>query len=375
MTVCAAMAADPNQVLEPLGFIDLPGWAEDDHAQALAAFRRSCDEILSEGAGFSRPALFGGIKEDWLEACRASLSATEARAFFEASFRPYRVCDGERPEGLFTGYYEPEAEGSLTAGGDYAVPIYRKPLDLAAFPDEVKDAAGLAYGRWVDGMPKPYLTRREIEEGALAGQGLELVWLKDWADAFFMQIQGSGRVRLPDGQVIRLSYAAKSGLPYTGIGGVLADRAVLPRQALSMQAIRAWMKDNPQEARALMWENRSFVFFREIALADPALGALGAQHVQLTPRRSIAIDRAYWMLGTPVWLDTAAPSDGAGTLRPSRGLLIAQDTGSAIKGLARGDVYWGFGEKAALKAGPMKSPGQMAVLLPHAVVQRLGLAP
>ncbi len=134
MTVPAAMAADPKEVLEPLAFADMPGWADDDHAQALAAFRRSCDEILSKGAGFSRPALFGGTKDDWLETCRSSLSATDAQAFFEASFRPYRVRDGERPAGLFTGYYEPEAEGSLTPGGDYVVPMYRKPPDLVAFP-------------------------------------------------------------------------------------------------------------------------------------------------------------------------------------------------------------------------------------------------
>ncbi len=174
---------------------------------------------------------------------------------------------------------------------------------------------------------------------------------------------------------MRLSYGAKSGLPYTGIGGVLADRGILPRETMSMQAIRSWMKDNPRDARALMWENRSFVFFREIELDDPDLGALGAQHVQLTPRRSLAIDRAYWMLGTPVWLDTGVLVDENGTLQPYRGLLIAQDTGSAIKGLARGDVYWGFGEEAARLAGPMKSPGEMIVLLPNPLARRLGLGP
>jgi membrane-bound lytic murein transglycosylase A len=226
----------------------------------------------------------------------------------------------------------------------------------------------------IEGQPAPYLSRREIEEGALSGQGLELVFLKEWADAFFIHIQGSGRVRLEDGSTMRLTYDGKSGLLYTGIGSLLVEQGAVTAEEMSMQAIRNWMVGHPEEARALMWKNRSFIFFREARLERQDLGALGAQHVQLTPRRSLAVDRAEWMLGTPVWLDTAIPSGEEGCMIPFRQLLIAQDTGSAITGLARGDVYWGFGEDAARIAGPMKSTGDMTVLLPIPVADDLGLA-
>ena len=187
------------------------------------------------------------------------------------------------------------------------------------------------------------------------------------------EAQGSGSVRLPDGSIIRLSYAAKSGRAYTGIGALLVERGVFTREQMSMQAIRAWMNENPEKARHLMWENQSFVFFREVRLEDPDLGALGAQHVQLTPERSIALDRNIWMFGTPVWLETAVPAEQTGGLQPFHKLLIAQDTGTAIKGHARGDVYWGSGETAGHIAGLMKSPGKMIVLLPKSIAQRLGL--
>jgi membrane-bound lytic murein transglycosylase A len=180
-------------------------------------------------------------------------------------------------------------------------------------------------------------------------------------------------VRLPDGSDMRLSYAAKSGLPYTGIGGVLVSRGILTKQTNSMQAIRAWMAQNPQAARALMWENKSFVFFRKAAMADSSLGALGAQQVQLTPQRSLAVDRSQWLFGTPIWIDTILPPQARQGAVPWRRLMIAQDTGSAIKGLARGDVYWGWGPAAEAIAGHMKSPAQMIVLLPKLVTDSLGI--
>jgi membrane-bound lytic murein transglycosylase A len=181
----------------------------------------------------------------------------------------------------------------------------------------------------VAGKPVPYFTRMEIEKGALAEQGLEIAYLRDWADAYFIHLQGSGRVRLEDGTAMRLTFDAKSGRPYTGIGSLLVARGVLTADEVSMQSIRYWMAAHPHEARSLMWENQSFIFLREIQLEDPRLGALGAQHVQLTPRRSLAIDRSQWMLGTPIWIDIEVPSGEEGTL-PFRQLLIAQDTGSAI---------------------------------------------
>lgn len=362
-----------DSVLSPLSFGGLEGWQGHDHDAARDAFRRSCREILEQASGFRRPVLFGGSPSSWRSACLTSFESGPARGYFERVFRAFRVHDPDRPDGLFTGYFEPEVDGSRHRSPAFHVPLYRRPPDLVSLHDASPGNSGPVYGRLVDGRPAPYLTRRDIEEGALAGQGLEIVWLKDWADAFFIQIQGSGRVRLAEGGTLRLSYAAKSGQPYTGIGGLLVERGVLPRDAVSMQAIRRWMAQHPHDARALMWENKSFVFFRDVELEDPKLGALGAQHVQLTPRRSLAVDRALWMFGTPVWLDIAAPCGAGNAQMPFRQLLIAQDTGSAIKGLARGDVYWGFGEAAGNIAGPMKSSGAMVVLLPVEVSEELGL--
>lgn len=359
--------------LSPIDFPSLDGWQGHDHAGALAAFLLSCREMLEQGTGFRRPVRFGGSPSSWRSACLAAFEAKDPQAYFTTVFRAYRVHDAERVQGLFTGYYEPEVEGSRSRSARYHVPLYRRPPDLVNFGEATVEGSGYSFGRLIDGQPAPYLTRRQIESGALADQGLEIVWLQDWADAFFIHVQGSGRVRLAEGGTLRLSYAAKSGLPYTGIGGLMVQRGILREDAMSMQAIRAWMALHPRAARELMWENRSFVFFREVTLEDAALGALGAQHVQLTPRRSLAVDRSFWMFGTPVWLDTTAPSGNGGIESSFRQLLIAQDTGSAIRGLARGDVYWGFGDAAASIAGPMKSPGRMMVLLPREVAEELGL--
>lgn len=359
--------------LRAVGFSELNGWDSHDHAAALTVFQRSGRAILEQEVPAGPAPRFGGSYSAWREVARAAHLAPDARSFFETWFRPYRVDDKACPEGLFTGYFEPQAEGSLRPDNDFHVPLYRRPADLAAFPEQIRLQSGLAYGRWVAGTALPYFSRQEIEEGALAGRGLELVWLQDWADAFFIHIQGSGRIRLRQGGTLRLSFAAKSGLPYTGIGTLLAERGLLPRQTLSMQTIRKWLAEHPAQARQLMWENTSFIFFREAALDDPTLGALGAQKVQLTPRRSLAVDRSCWMFGTPVWLDTQAPAGDEGPMRRFRQLLVAQDTGSAIRGLARGDIYWGFGEEAGHIAGPMKSPGMMHALLPCAVADELGL--
>lgn len=370
-----AVSAFAGQSLKPVSFAAIAGWQADSHGAAFAAFRRSCNEILSEGSGFSRPVSFGGRREHWTKVCRDAQAAPDPRGFIEANFSAFVVEDRERPEGLFTGYYEPEVDGSRIQTARFKVPLYRRPPNLVTFDKHQQAITGLAAGRIRNGAPLPYLTRREIEQGALSSLALELVWLEDWADAFFIHVQGSGRVRLEDGSVMRLSFAAKSGLPYTSIGAILVERGAFTREEMSMQAMRRWMRENPEEARILMWKNQSFIFFREVDLEDSELGALGAQHVQLTPRRSLAVDRSHWMFGTPIWIDTEAPSGKDGSLKAFRQLMIAQDTGSAIKGLARGDVYWGFGEAAANIAGPMKSPGKLIVLLPKAVARTLGLAP
>jgi membrane-bound lytic murein transglycosylase A len=358
-----------NPILEKTSFSAIVGWTGAEHGRALEAFRPSCREILAEGRAFRRPSRFGGVRSDWIDVCERAVSARDPRSFFEQNFLPLKVNDPTRPEGLFTGYFEPEAEGSLKFGSRFAVPIYRKPDDLVAF-DESSSTA-LRYGRLVAGDPRPFFTRREIEEGALAGRGLEVVWLADWADAFFMHVQGSGRVRLEDGSILRLAYAGKSGQPYTGIGGLLVERGILQREDMSMQAIRSWMADHPAEARALMWENKSFVFFREVTVEDPALGPPGAQKVPLTRLASLAVDRSLWTFGTPMFLDTSSPRAHDTGEETFRRLLIAQDTGTAIRGYARGDVFWGAGDDAAWIAGHMKSEGHMTALLPVPLAERL----
>ncbi|HQY74681.1 MAG TPA: MltA domain-containing protein [Aestuariivirga sp.] len=362
--ISLAMTAEAKPVFTAVPFAEIKGWADDDHAAALAAFQKSCAEIKAKGHAFERQVRYGGKRADWLAVCESAAEAKSARQFFEENFTPLKVADPASPEGLFTGYYEPEAEGSLTPGNGYEVPIYRKPDDLVGFDAATEKRLGVKYGRMLNGKPAGYLTRREIEKGALHGRGLEIVWLKSWVDAFFIHVQGSGRIRFEDGSSMRLAYGAKSGQPYTGIGGVLVERGALTRDTMSMQSLRKWMKDNPGEARQLMWENKSFVFFREVKVDDPALGAPGAQQVSLTPLRSLAIDRSLWVFGTPVWLDAEVPSGPGGGMENFRHLMVAQDTGTAIKGHVRGDVYWGWGEKAASVAGQMKSPGTMIVLLP-----------
>jgi membrane-bound lytic murein transglycosylase A len=290
---------------------------------------------------------FGQVA-DWATVCRAASALPPAddaavRHFFETSFVPLRVTERGDDQGLFTGYYESELNGSRRQDGPFRVPLYRRPKDPAR--------AGLS--------------RDEIDAGALAGQGLELLWVDDPIDAFFLQIQGSGQVRLTDGTTVRLAYDGQNGHPYVAVGRILLDRGELPRENLSMQAIRAWMVRQPDGGAGLRRENPSYVFFRE--RADTGTGPLGAQGVPLTAGRSFAVDRYYLPLGAPIWLEA---DERFITAPPLRRLVIAQDTGGAIKGAVRGDLFWGTGTAAATRAGPMNAHGRYFVLLPPAVAAR-----
>ena len=333
--------------LRSIAFSKIEGWKEDDHNQALSAFSLSATEILREGHGFKRPSQFGGARENWLEVCHKALTAVDGKSFFENEFSAVNVSD--EAQSLFTGYYEPQVFGSITPTRDYSVPIYAKPPDLTS--------------------RTPYFSRREIEEGALAGQGLELCYLSSWEEAYFIHIQGNGRVLLPDGKALRLSFAAKNGHGYNSIGRLLLDRGIGSAQSMSMQFLKTWMRDNLGEARKLTWENPSFIFFSANDQIDPSLGATGAAKVPLTPMRSLAVDRSYWAFGTPLFLSTHLPPEAGGDAFQK--LMIAQDTGSAIKGVVRGDVYFGWGPNAELAAGHMKQPGQMIALLPKPLAERL----
>ena len=369
--------AQAASILTKTSFEKIRGWKEQDKKASFHAFIRSCQQMKEDNRAFYKNPEFGGHYGDWQKVCSIAEDLTEKTrtsvitSFFEENFTPLNVHDPERPEGLFTGYFEPVVAGSLTRNPPYIYPLYRRPDDLVTFDKSQEQQTGLRYGRLLDETPVAYFTRKQIEQGLLDGKNLEILWLKDRADTFFIQIQGSGRVELTNGTTIRLAYAGKTGLPYTAIGGVLVDEGELDKASLSMQTIRKWMAKNPHRAQELMWKNKSFVFFRELEVTDQNLGPVGAQHVNLTPETSLAIDRRYWAFGTPVWLDAKILSGNKSTRSDWHSLMIAQDTGSAIRGYARGDVFWGSGEQAGVIAGQMKATGSMTILLPKALAEKL----
>ena len=364
-------------VYRPSAFSALPGWLEDDHRPALAAFRASCTKRLSRpGEAAIMPRRIAGTLEDWRGVCRRALalegaSRSEARRFFEAQFRPLAVFAGETREGLFTGYFEPEIAASKTRSADYTIPLYRRPedlvsVDLGRFREDL--AGRRIAGRVVDGRLEPYATRREIAEGGLEGRGLELLWAADPVAVFMLQIQGSGRARLPDGETLRLGYGGHNGHVYTSLGKLMVARGLLAPEEVSAPAIADWLRAHPKRGGALMRENAAYVFFRVLEGEGP----IGSQGVALTPGRSLAVDTAAIPLGAPVWLVAGRPDpERPARTVPLRRLTIAQDTGSAIKGAVRGDVFWGAGEDAARIAGHMAHRGRYWLLLPTALAERL----
>jgi membrane-bound lytic murein transglycosylase A len=356
---------EPKLTLAPASFGDLPGWGQDAVAEALPALSRSCAKLLALPADRALGA--AGRAGDWAAPCRALASVppgTEAaRAYLETWFSPWAAADNGAREGLFTGYYEPELRGSTRPGGPYATPLHRRPpdlvtVDLGEFRENLRGER--IAGRVVDGRLRPMEDRAAIAAGALDGRGLELVWVDDPVDAFFLHIQGSGRVALDGGRLMRVGFDGQNGHAYVAVGRELVARGAMAREQVSMQSIRAWMKANPAEAQALMDANPSYVFFRQLGGEGPE----GAQGVVLTPGRSLAVDRRFVPLGTPVWLDAEDPLDPA--LRVRR-LLVAQDTGGAIRGPVRGDVFWGHGAEAEERAGRMRSRGAYWLLLPRGV--------
>lgn len=372
MLAMFTVPAAATMKLERLTFTDLPAWQREDHADALRVMARSCEELVSKGSGFARKAALSGSRKDWNKTCRmiigqaADASPAQARQLLEDLFVPVRL---KGSTGQFTAYFEPEVEGSPVQTDVYNVPVLKRPSDLVKLSAADARRLGVGYGRIHNGKAEAYHTRQEIEQGKLAGRGLEIAWLKSWADLFFMQVQGSGRVRLPDGSVLRLAYSLKSGLPYTSIGKVLIERGEMTREGMSMQALRKWLDDHPGEARAVMWENESYVFFRKLDGVDPDLGPVGAQQLPLTPFRSLAVDRSVWALGVPVWVSTTVFRNGK--RQPFNALMVAQDTGSAIRGPQRGDIFFGSGDQAGLDAGLMDQPGELIALLPRSLATRL----
>jgi len=355
----------PGCELVRLGFEDVPGWDDEDHAAALGAFRRGATVLADHPPkrrtlGIDPGLLIAAIRA--ADAIPPSLDRGVARAFFESHFAPVEI----RPRdgaAFFTGYYEPVVAGSRSPSAAYRVPLYAPPADLVEIdPDRPPPGIEPGYRFAVkrgDGYV-PSHDRGEIDRGALRGRGLEIAWLADPVDAFFIHVQGAARLALAEGGEMRVTYAAKSGHPYTAIGRELVAMGALPKGGATMRTIRAWLADNPDKAPAVMARNRSFIFFREAPVTDPTLGPVAAAKVPLTEGRSLAVDRLIHSFGTPIFVVATLP-DGA----PWQRLMVAQDTGSAIVGPARGDIFIGSGAAAGEIAGAPQSRGRFIVLWPR----------
>ncbi|MGI8524700.1 MAG: murein transglycosylase A [Pseudolabrys sp.] len=356
----------PNAQIEPVAFATLDGWVDDDHVAAYGTFANSCKAILkgSKAMRRARP-VYAGLFEACLRTSSSGpLDEAHARKFFESNFRAVRITPNSDSEGgFFTGYYETEFPGSRFPSDEYNVPIYAKPSNLVM---PAKPGAGKIGRRLGRKKVLPYYDRSEIEEGALAGRGLEICWVKNPVDAFFAQIQGSSRIKLDTGEMLRLNYDAHNGMPYTPVGKFLIQRGIVSKEAMSMDKIREFMEANPAEGKDLRRKNRSFVFFREVRLGDHEEG-IGAQGIALTAGRSIAVDKNIHVYGTPVWIEAELPIDSEKPETRFRRLMIAQDTGSAIVGAARADIYFGAGEEIGHAAGRIKQHGKFVMLVPNAV--------
>jgi membrane-bound lytic murein transglycosylase A len=342
-------------VLAPVAFSTLPGWSRDKVSEAWPAFMTSCETLVR--------------KQDWAEPCKVARDVDggnekAVRLFFESFFVPHQVSNADGTDsGMVTGYYEPLLRGARKRGGPYQVPLHRTPedlltIDLAPVYPELKSMR--LRGRLVGNKVVPYPTRAEMTRAGILN-GRELLWVDDAVEAFFLQVQGSGRVQLADSkETVRVAYADQNGHPYKSIGRYLVDKGEMTLDQASAQSIKAWYKANPSRQQELLNANPSYVFFKEEKLADPSRGPKGALGVPLTPLRSIAVDPQFIPLGAPVFLSTTQPASET----PLQRLVMAQDTGGAIKGAVRADLFWGFGADAGEKAGKMKQRGAMWVLLP-----------
>jgi membrane-bound lytic murein transglycosylase A len=346
LAACGSMGGSNEQrvAMSPISYGEIGGWADDKQSEALAAFRRSCPK-LTNGPD-TKIVTDGGSKTitpaEWQRICDAAARVPSsddraARSFFEENFRPLVV----QAPGKFTGYFEPEMRGSRVPSRFFTVAIYRRPPDLT---------------------DQPYYTRAEIEQGALKGKGLEIAWVQDPVALFEVQVQGSGRVNLAEGGVLSLSYDGSNNRPYTALANVLIEMGVMKKEDATWPNIRDWLKRHPQEAREVMRKNERYIFFKD----SKSAGASGSEGVTLTAQRSLAVDLTFTPYGTPIWIDTMRPvARKSGATEPYRRLTIAQDTGTAIRGPARADVFFGGGPQAADWAGRMISEGRAIVLVPN----------
>ena len=368
----------PDTQLEPVKWSELNGWASDDQGAAYTAFQASCEVFNRQRELHDTRPVAAALKDICRRAPRGALKGDKARAFFEENFRPVRIAKLGENSGLLTGYYEPIVDGSRIPNPEFHFPLYRRPHDLvvqgqkavqdqragqkkasAAFPNRG------TVGRLNDKKElEPYYDRLAIEDGALDGKQLEICYLADPFEVMSIQIQGSARVRLEDGTLLRLNYDGHNGHNYTAVGRILVERNLIPREEMSMDRIRRWMLANPDQAKEVRGTNKSYVFFRIVGLnnQDEPVGAQGAH---LVPGRSIAVDRTH-VYGTPFFIESDLPTQGARTTKFRR-LMVAQDTGSAIIGPARADLYWGAGDEAGKVAGRIRHQGRFVMLLPRAL--------
>jgi len=340
---------------KPIHFSELPGWEQDQHAQAFSALGQSCIRLAK--------------KPDWQTICKNADSLgtpgnEAAKLFFETHFTPHTL-RGEKgkTQGMITGYYEPLLHGAMQADERYRYPLYQSPddmliIDLSSIYPSLKGKR--VRGRVQGNKVVPYYSREQIDGEEMPLNGQELLWVDDRDQLFFLQIQGSGRVQLPDGKIIGAGYANQNGHAYISIGRKLIDMGELERKDVSMFSIKDWLKSNPERAKSLLNENPSYVFF--VLRDNPEQGPTGSLNVPLTAERSLAIDPKFVDLGTPIWLNTSYPGNKQ---QPLQKLVMAQDTGGAIKGQLRADLFWGTGQRAENMAGNMKQAGEMYVLLPN----------
>jgi peptidoglycan lytic transglycosylase A len=361
----------PDAQYQPVEWASVDGWTTDDHATAFAAFLESCRALNGGHAPLSDPStITDALKAVCVRAVAAvPLEEDGARKFFEDNFRPLRISKLGDSEGLLTGYYEPIIDGSRVPTGEFTAPLYRRPPNLSiagrqklgdAFPSK-----GVKVGRRV-GRRKlvSYYDRGQIEDGVLDGWHLEICYVRSQVDVLFAQIQGSARIRLEDGTILRVNYDSHNGFPYTPVGRALIERKVFTKDELSMQRIRDWMTANPEAAKEVRRTNKSYVFFRITGLG-PQEEAVGGQGVPLMPGRSIAIDRALHAYGTPFFIAADLPIANEKNGIKFRRLMVGQDTGSAIVGPARADIYFGAGVEAGNMAGRIKNLGQFVMLIPR----------
>ena len=371
-------AAEPPAIAassyyESVAFNSLPGWTTDRITDALPALLLSCERfaLLPQDTvlgGTDLAAQQGGKAGQWLAACQAARALTPGdadgmRAFLQTWFTPYQLEQGGNTTALLSGYYEPEVAGSRTRRGPYQTPLLARPRDLiqVSLGDFDPALAGRVVVGQISGATlSPYFTRSEIEAGALKPQHLELLYLASPIDAYFLQIQGSGRVKLPDGEIIRVAYAGKNGRAYVPIGKILSDQGAIPADQVSMQTIKSWLESHPAEAKSVMDQNPSYVFFRIVTSIAADQGPPGDFGVSLAAGRSLAVDRRIIPLGAPMWLATTDPVDQT----PVQRLMLAQDTGTGVTGPLRADIFYGAGAEAANKAGRARQPGTLYVLLP-----------